>query len=147
MTRLVPRRLQLWRSAERRDGYARDVQISGEVAVSTPRDGVGVVALTGEHDLGTVTKVRDAIEGAQSEQGTVVVDLCNATFVDSSILGAILAGRRQAGERGLGFGVACDGSSEPVRKVLEVTGLDKELPVHQSVELAIDAVMPRAGST
>lgn len=122
------------------------MQLSGEVAVSVPREGVGLVSLTGEHDLGTVGAVREALDRAQAEHEAVVVDLCGATFIDSSILGAILEGRRQAREQERGFGVACDKSSEPVRRVLEVTGLDRELPVHGSIEAALDAVMPRAGS-
>lgn len=122
------------------------MQVSGEVAVSAPREGVGLVTLTGEHDLGTVGAVREALERAQAEHDAVVVDLCGATFIDSSILGAILEGRRQAREQERGFAVACDNSSKPVRRVLEVTGLARELPAHPSVEAALEAVMPRAGS-
>ena len=117
------RRLRTMREANSDPGYARVVAIPGEVRVSSPVDGVGVVALVGEHDLGTVNQVRAALERAQNEQGAVVVDLCQATFIDSSILGAILEGRRQATEKQKGYGVACDGSSEPVNRVLDVTGL------------------------
>jgi len=134
------------REANSDPGYARVVAIPGEVRVSSPVDGVGVVALVGEHDLGTVNQVRAALERAQNEQGAVVVDLCQATFIDSSILGAILEGRRQATEKQKGYGVACDGSSEPVNRVLDVTGLRRELPVHESVDAALEAIRQRTGS-
>jgi len=134
------------REANLDPGYARVVAIPGEVRVSSPVDGVGVVALVGEHDLGTVNQVRAALERAQNEQGAVVVDLCQATFIDSSILGAILEGRRQATEKQKGYGVACDGSSEPVNRVLDVTGLRRELPVHESVDAALEAIRQRTGS-
>jgi len=140
------RRLRTMREANSDPGYARVVAIPGEVRVSSPVDGVGVVALVGEHDLGTVNQVRAALERAQNEQGAVVVDLCQATFIDSSILGAILEGRRQATEKQKGYGVACDGSSEPVNRVLDVTGLRRELPVHESVDAALEAIRQRTGS-
>jgi len=140
------RRLRTMREANFDPGYARVVAIPGEVRVSSPVDGVGVVALVGEHDLGTVNQVRAALERAQNEQGAVVVDLCQATFIDSSILGAILEGRRQATEKQKGYGVACDGSSEPVNRVLDVTGLRRELPVHESVDAALEAIRQRTGS-
>ena len=140
------RRLRTMREANLDPGYARVVAIPGEVRVSSPVDGVGVVALVGEHDLGTVNQVRAALERAQNEQGAVVVDLCQATFIDSSILGAILEGRRQATEKQKGYGVACDGSSEPVNRVLDVTGLRRELPVHESVDAALEAIRQRTGS-
>ena len=70
----------------------------------------------------------------------MVIDLSQATFVDSSILGAVLDARRIAGEAGRGFAVACDGSAEPVRRVLEVTGLAEELPVHPNREAALEAL-------
>jgi len=140
------RRLRSLTEARADPGYARVVEIAGEVQVSSPAEGVGVVALVGEHDLGTVNQVRDALERVQNEQGAVVVDLCKATFIDSSILGAILEGRRQASEKRTGYGVACDGSSEPVNRVLDVTGLRRELPVHESVDAALEAIRQRTGS-
>lgn len=124
-----------------RGGYARDVEPLGEVRTESGGDRVEVVVLSGEHDLGTVPKVRDALGAAAGN--AVIVDLCAATFVDSSILGAMLEARRSAIESDRGFAVACDGASEPVRRVLEVTGLAEELPVHASREDALAAVGAR----
>ena len=120
------------------------MDVTGEISIETPREGIVVVALEGEHDLGTVAEVREALAEAGGRGGAVVVDLCPATFVDSSILGAILSARRSALEAGAGFGVACDGKAEPVRRVLEVTGLDAELPVHPSREAAVSSAQPAA---
>lgn len=117
-------------------GYSRPVEVPGNV--STERvDGVTVVVLNGEHDLSTAQSVRGALAGARDE-GTVVIDLGPATFVDSSILGVILDARRQASETRSGFAVVLDGDGhDPVRRVLEITGLLEELPVHDSREEAI----------
>ncbi len=85
-------------------------------------------------------QVREAFEAAAGEEKALIIDLSSATFVDSSILGAVLDARRHAGEAERGFAVACDGASEPVRRVLEVTGLAEELPVHPNREAALEAL-------
>ncbi len=112
----------------------------GEVARESGGDGIEIVALVGEHDLGTLPLVRDAFEAAAGDDKALIIDLSPATFVDSSILGAVLDARRHAGEAELGFAVACDGAAEPVRRVLEVTGLAEELPVHPTREAALEAL-------
>ncbi len=122
-------------------GYApRSVDVVGEVRNESVGDRVEVVVLTGEHDLGTAPRVREALEGAAAQNKAIVVDLCGATFVDSSILGALLEARRGALESDRGFAVACSGEAEPVRRVLEVTGLADELPVHSTREAALAAL-------
>jgi anti-sigma B factor antagonist len=113
------------------------VELAGEVKVERPTDGVAVVALEGEHDLGTASEVRDALAAVADSGEAVVIDLCATTFVDSSILGVVLEARRSATEDGRGFAVACDGTAEAVRRVLEVTGLREELPVHPDRDAAI----------
>lgn len=115
----------------------------GEVRNESVGDRAEIVVLSGEHDLGTVPRVREALGAAAVDGKSVVVDLCSATFLDSSILGALLEARRSAGESGTGFAVACSGESEPVRRVLEVTGLADELPVHPTREAALAALEPQ----
>src|SRR5688572_1126169 len=102
-------------------GYARGVEAAGDVRTESAGDSVELVVLSGEHDLGTVPVVREALDAAAAAGKAILIDLCHATFVDSSILGAMLESRRSAVEAGRGFAVACTGESEPVRRVLEVT--------------------------
>ena len=116
------------------------MEAAGDVRTEPAGEAVELVILSGEHDLGTVPVVREALDGAAAAGKAILVDLCHATFVDSSILGALLESRRSALEAGRGFAVACTGESEPVRRVLEVTGLAEELPVHQSREAALAAL-------
>jgi len=111
----------------------------GDVSRESAGDGVEVVSLHGEHDLSTLPQVRNAFEAA-GEANALVIDLSSAAFVDSSILGAVLDARRLAGEAGRGFAVACGGAAEPVLRVLEVTGLAEELPVHPNREAALEAL-------
>ena len=116
------------------------MDVVGEVRRESGGDGIEIVVLHGEHDLGTLPLVRDAFEKTAGEGNALIIDLSSATFVDSSILGAVLDARRLAGETGRGFAVASDGAAEPVRRVLEVTGLAEELPVHPNREAALESL-------
>ena len=116
------------------------MDVMGEVCRESGGDGIEIVALKGEHDLGSLPLVRDALEAATGGDDALIIDLSPATFIDSSILGAVIDARRHASEAGRGFAVACEGACEPVRRVLEVTGLLEELPVHPTREAALEAL-------
>jgi anti-sigma B factor antagonist len=103
---------------------------TGELALERDDSGLAVLTISGEHDLSTAPTLRTRMD-ALLDQGTpVVIDLSPASFIDSSILGVILDGRRRAGESGVGFAVVHENGSDAVDRVLEVTGLRAELPVH-----------------
>ena len=69
-----------------------------------------------------------------------MVDLTGATFVDSSVLGALLDVRRRALEAGQGFVVCVGESIEPgVQRILDITGLVPVLPVVNGRSAAIEA--------
>ena len=105
------------------------------------RDGeVTVIALRGEHDLQTAPDLRDALAASRAAGDSLVVDLSATTFVDSSILGLLVDARERALEDGRRFALALDGAAaDPVRRVLDVTGLTSELPVHESLKDALEA--------
>ncbi len=115
------------------------MELAGAVNV-TEVDGIAAIELIGEHDLGTVPDVRGALADAAESNTPVLIDLCPTTFVDSSILGAILEARRDAVENARGFAVACEGAAEAVSRVLHVTGLAIELPVHPTRDAALAAL-------
>ena len=98
-----------------------------------------MLTISGEHDLSTAPSLRRQLDTLLDEGAVTIVDLSPATFIDSSILGVILDGRRRASEAGIGFEVAHSDGGEAVDRVLEVTGLRTELPVHQGREEAITA--------
>ena len=107
---------------------------SGEVGLTRGDDGLTVVRIQGEHDLSTAPALRSQLEQLIADGDPVVVDLTEATFIDSSILGTVLQARRDAAEAGVGFAVAHDGGADAVGRVLEITGLRTDLPVHRSRE-------------
>src|SRR5215211_7553283 len=95
-----------------------------------------VVVVEGEHDIYTAPTLRERLERGSG----IVVDLTAATFVDSSVLGALLDARRRALESHRGFVVCVGETVEPgVQRILDITGLVPVLPVMRGREEAVDA--------
>lgn len=86
-------------------------------------DGVATVAVLGEIDFSNADEVSQGIRDAVAEWSppTVLVDLRQATFIDSTGLGALIEGYRATVEGGSRFVVANPSAS--FRRVLTVTGL------------------------
>ena len=100
---------------------------------------VVVVVVEGEHDIYTAPTLRKRLDEAIGRGGGIVVDLTGATFVDSSVLGALLAARRRALEADQGFVVCVGASVEPgVQRILDITGLTPVLPVVSERAAAIE---------
>ena len=99
-----------------------------------------MLTISGEHDLSTAPNLRRRLDNLLDEGTSTVVDLSPATFIDSSILGVILDGRRRATNSGIGFAVVHSNGADAVDRVLEVTGLRAELPVHARREEAFSEV-------
>jgi anti-sigma B factor antagonist len=118
---------------------------TGELALERTDRGFAVLTISGEHDLSTAPTLRRRLGGLLDERTPTVVDLSPATFIDSSILGVILDGRRRAAEAEVGFAVAHSTGSGAIDRVLEVTGLRAELPVHARREEALVAVSGNSG--
>ena len=103
-------------------------------------DSVAVIEIEGEHDLQNAPTLQEELNRLLEEGLSVVVDLSAATFVDSSVLATLIDGRRAAERLGLGFVVALpDSAAEAVGRVIQVTGLDKAMPISASREEAAAA--------
>jgi anti-sigma B factor antagonist len=114
------------------------------VSVTTESDQTAVVSLTGEHDLASSGRVREALEAAGKSPLTVL-DLTAVEFVDSSILGVVVSAHREAEESGRRLVVVV--GTEPstsVRRILDLTGLSGILEITETRDHA--AVHPEGGS-
>ena len=120
---------------------------TGEIALERMDSGLAVLAIAGEHDLSTAPVLRQRLDGLIADSVPIVVDLSPATFVDSSILGVILDARRRAEADGLGFAVSHANEADPVGRVLDITGLRNELPVHVGQEEAAAAIFKSPGKS
>lgn len=100
------------------------------------RNGATVVRLGGELDLYNADAVRaglaDAIAGGP---GRVVVDMSQVEFIDSTALGVLIEARSKLGKDGL----ALASPQIETRRALEVSGLARHLPVHDTVDDALSA--------
>jgi len=89
-----------------------------------------VVALSGEHEAYTAEKLARQLAALLTEDVDVVVDLRQATFIDSTVVGVLIAAHRRAQDSGLDFVLRVgDETGWPVRRLLEVTGLATQLDI------------------
>jgi anti-sigma B factor antagonist len=83
---------------------------------------IATVALRGEIDVLTVDRVRVALIGAlAAHPHELVVDLTDLTFIDSTGLGALIAGFQRARDAGVSFRLAHP--TPAVRQILVLSGL------------------------
>jgi anti-sigma B factor antagonist len=108
------------------------------------RDGWAVVRASGDLDLTTAPRLREAVVSIVVRgQPRVVLDLQGVDFIDSTGLG-VLVGllKRTRTQRG---DLRLVSTRPSLRKVLELTGLDHALPLASRVEDAVDASDPARG--
>src|ERR671932_443002 len=85
---------------------------------------VGRVTLVGEHDAYSAPHLEDELTLLRESGLGAVVDLCEATFVDSQTLSVLLAARHEAQSARLGFVLALPTDDyTQVHRILDMTGL------------------------
>lgn len=108
-----------------REGPVRGIDRNGRAVV---------VRLAGELDLYNVEQVRSALlELAPDRPETVILDLAEVEFVDSTVLGVLVEARSRFGDGVLRLA----GPQLETRRALKITGLDRHLPVYDSVDQAL----------
>ena len=111
------------------DGYGVEVD---------ERDGCVVLTVSGEVDLGTAPRLRETLVGVVADgHKHVVVDLSATEFLDSTGLGALVAGFKRLRAHQGDMRLVC--TTDRIRKVFELTRLDRVLPLFESVEDACRA--------
>jgi len=115
-----------------------------EHRVCRPRDGAVVVELLGEHDLATRDKTDALLSELVDNNDLVVVDVSEASFIDSSILQSMVRAHRRAQERGSRLRVQL-GSAAIVQKLFEISDLTNYLDVAHGREEALRNLVFPAG--
>jgi anti-anti-sigma factor len=101
--------------------------------------GVRIVVLSGEQDVSSAGALRLALAGAREAKRAVVIELSIVSFIDSTILGAIVGGLRDCKDDGRGFAVVTSSSQgEHVPRLLGLTGMHAVFPVFAARATAIE---------
>ncbi|MDE9367799.1 STAS domain-containing protein [Luteipulveratus sp. YIM 133132] len=99
-------------------------------------DGTTVVSARGEVDMYTAPMLRDALnEAIDSGARRLVLDLGGVPFMDSVGLG-VLVGRHKQLET-VGGGLQLVAVSEPLMRVMRITGLKTVFVFHSTVDEAL----------
>lgn len=112
-----------------------------EVRVGELEQGVRTIAVRGELDLSTAPDLETPLDEALSEgEGSLLIDLSECEFIDSTGIALIVRTWQQLGSGENGRVLAICSRNEQVRRVLEITGLEVSIPVHQTREDALAAI-------
>jgi anti-sigma B factor antagonist len=98
------------------------------IALAAAADGSVRVEVTGELDLSTSPQLGEAL-GREFDAGrSVVLDLSDVTFIDSTGLNVLVAALRSCEQNGCRLELEPDLPAQ-VSRVFEITGLDTVLPI------------------
>ena len=98
-----------------------------------------VIKLGGEVDLYTAPEFKERmVQVIEDGKKRVVVDLSEATFIDSTTLGVLVGGIKRLRPSGGSLALVC--TDQNIRKIFEITGLDRVFPIHDSREAALNEV-------
>jgi anti-sigma B factor antagonist len=103
-----------------------------------PSGAVLVLRLSGELDMKEARALQSRVgERATAGQSRIVVNLAGVSYIDSAGLGALVAGMKACAAQGGRLVLASPGPD--VRHILEITRIDRHLPVHPSESDAVAA--------
>jgi len=99
-------------------------------------DQTHVISLGGEIDLYTAPEFKERmVELIEAGKKNIVVDLSEATFIDSTTLGVLVGGVKRLRPSGGGLALVC--TDQNISKIFEITGLDRVFSIQDSREDAL----------
>jgi anti-sigma B factor antagonist len=109
-----------------------------------PAPATAVLAVHGEADLHTAPELRERLRAAiDGGANTVVVDLTDTDFVDSTSLGVLLGATRRLRERHGEMRLVV--LRPELRRIFEITLLDRVFQLHDTREQALAALSAEPG--
>jgi anti-sigma B factor antagonist len=106
-------------------------------------DQTHVIELGGEVDLYTAPEFKERmVELIDGGKKRIVVDLSEATFIDSTTLGVLVGGVKRLRPSGGELALVC--SDQNITKIFEITGLDRVFPIHETREEALNSLSSAA---
>jgi len=108
-----------------------------DVEVFDLTDRLSVIEVHGQADLHTASDLRSAITDAIDRGAVhVVVDLSEATFIDSMTLGVLLGAVKRLRPAGGAVSVVC--RDPHIRRIFEITLLDRIFTLYPDRQSAVD---------
>jgi anti-sigma B factor antagonist len=97
-------------------------------------DGGAVLRIEGELDMATAPELEEALLEAGFEQ-RLVIDLTGCTFLDSSAVRMLVASARDSDAAGGSLALVTPDAG--ILRVLQISGVDTMLPVHDTLDAAL----------
>ena len=114
------------------------------VATADLGQGIFSVGVTGEVDLATAPELKEALtQVIENGASGVVVDLSAATFIDSTTLGVLMGATKRLRPAGGELTIACRDTN--IRRIFEITLLDRVFTIVDTVDQAVDHLRGRDG--
>lgn len=111
-----------------------------------PLNDITVVEVGGEIDLHSAPQLRaELIKAGEGTAPRVIVDLTGVTFIDSTGIGVLVGALKRVREA-QGTLVFC-GAQSRVRRVFEITGLMRALPLFETRVAAQESLLPKGESS
>lgn len=95
-----------------------------------------IMTVTGEIDIATVAQLRERLFGLADDGQSVIVDLSQVSFVDSTGLGALVGAARRAAAHG--GSLQAVGAQRQIRQLFRVTGLDGQVRLVRTLDEALE---------
>ena len=108
-----------------------DEPLPGTVEVEHPAPGLALVSVRGEHDLSTTAELTQALEHA-ARHSNVLVDLSDCSFMDSSVIQALVKTALALQARGEQLALVIPPEQRVVARVAHMTRLSEILPIYPS---------------
>jgi anti-sigma B factor antagonist len=111
-------------------------EVDFDLTTQSLGDGTFVVALSGEIDLYTAPELKaELLRLVAEEPRRIVVDMTDATFVDSTTLGVLLGAVKRLRLQGGELEIVC--SDLNIRRILSITLLDRAFTIYEGLDEAL----------
>ena len=103
-----------------------------------------VIKLEGEVDVYTAPQLKQQIINMLDNNIIhIIVDLTDVEYLDSTALGVLIGGLKRLRERDGSLDLVCP--NPRIRRIFEITGLDRIFDIHQSGDDALNADKVKEG--
>ena len=112
---------------------------AGELHVFAETDEIAGLCLEGEFDLANAAQIIEEGERLLADDKQVILDLSDATFIDSSVIHALFRVGAEARNKGRVV-VLQLGTAAIVERVIEISNIDRVLPRASTRPEALDMI-------